>query len=144
MTVAELVQVHLLPGDDRALPVVDHGAFLGLVSIADVRGIAPERWATTTVSEIMHDVGELHGATPDEPLSKAFEELARYDIEQLPVVDRGQLVGMLRRRDIARWLELAWKPNGFAARGEARRPVSSPPPAHWPFHRDDRWHHHPA
>jgi CBS domain-containing protein len=58
----------------------------------------------------MRPDGSLVVATPDEPMARAFEQLAVRDIEQLPVVDRGQLVGMLQRRDVARWLELMWAP----------------------------------
>ena len=43
-------------------------------------------------------------------LAEAFARLAQGDIGQLPVLDDGHLVGMLQRRDIARWLELAWGP----------------------------------
>ena len=51
-------------------------------------------------------------ATPEEPLTTAFEQLvATHDIDQMPVVSRGNLVGVLRRRDVARWLELAWQPS---------------------------------
>ena len=46
-------------------------------------------------------------ATPDESAAAALTKLANRDVEQLPVVDGdGRLLGMLRRRDIARWLEL--------------------------------------
>jgi len=40
----------------------------------------------------------------------AFDELARQNVEQLPVLDHGKLVGMLERSDVARWLELGWPP----------------------------------
>jgi predicted transcriptional regulator len=59
--------------------------------------------------------------SPQEPLSVAFDRLVHQDIAQMPVLDEGQLVGMLRRRDIARWLELMWSPRsvsgGLAVRG---------------------------
>jgi Zn-dependent protease/CBS domain-containing protein len=109
-SVATLVHQYLVPGDDRALPVVRDGWLVGLVSVSNVRGVAPERWAFTPVSAVMRDRDALQTATPNESLGEAFGELAARDIEQLPVVVDGRLVGMLRRRDIARWLELAWRP----------------------------------
>lgn len=110
LSIATLVQTHLIPGDDRALPVVRDGTLLGLVSISDVRAVPPAEWATTRVESVMRRVDALTIATPDEPLAKAFEDLATHDIDQLPVVVNGKLVGMLRRRDVTRWLELAWRP----------------------------------
>jgi CBS domain-containing protein len=115
LAVATLVHEHLIPGDDRALPVVDDGTLIGLVSIADVRRVPPEQWASTPVRAIMRGSDMLTVATPAEPLAEAFERIARQDIEQLPVVSNGKLVGMLRRRDITRWLELAWRPQATEA-----------------------------
>jgi CBS domain-containing protein len=72
--------------------------------------VQPEQWEATQVGSIMRGTSELLVAAPDEPLAKAFEQLARRDISQMPVVVDGMLVGVLRRRDVTRWLELAWKP----------------------------------
>jgi Zn-dependent protease/CBS domain-containing protein len=124
LTVAALVHEHLVPGDDRALPVVQDGLLVGLVSISDVRTLHPDQWASAPVGSIMRRVDVLSVATPQQPLAKAFEQLAQQDIDQLPVVVSGQLVGMLRRRDVTRWLELAWKP---AAAGASRTATPGEP-----------------
>ena len=124
LSVAALVHHHLLTGDDRALPVVKDGALVGLVSVSEVRALRPDEWDTTAVGSIMRGAGDLVVAAPGEPLAKAFEHLARRDIGQLPVVVDGALVGMLRRRDVTRWLELAWKPTAGS------RPRHEEPIAH--------------
>jgi Zn-dependent protease/CBS domain-containing protein len=110
LSVAALVHEHLIHGDDRALPVVGGDVLRGIVSISDVRTLKPEQWAGTTVGSIMRGIEPLSVATPEEPLAKAFEQLVKSDADQLPVVTNGRLVGMLRRRDVTRWLELAWRP----------------------------------
>jgi len=114
MTVATLVHRHLLSGDDRALPVVQDGELVGVVSVADVQKVPPDRWDVTPVGSIMEDAAAIPVARPDEPLAEAFEKLVKKDIDQMPVVQDGHLVGMLRRRDITRWLELAWRPGRHA------------------------------
>jgi Zn-dependent protease/CBS domain-containing protein len=118
LSVAALVHQHLLTGDDRTLPVVREGALIGLVSAFETRGLRPDQWDTTSVGSIMRGAGDVLVTTPEEPLVKAFEQLARRDIGQIPVVVDGALVGMLRRRDVTRWLELAWKP----ASGARKKP----------------------
>ena len=56
-------------------------------------------------------------ATPDESAAAALTKLANRDVEQLPVVDGdGRLLGMLRRRDILRWLELQPRRGGTRVR----------------------------
>jgi CBS domain-containing protein len=114
LSVASLVHEQLIPGEDRALPVVQNGILMGLVSVSEVRNVPPERWAATPVASIMRGVESLSVTNPGQSLSSAFEQLAKQNIEQLPVVTDGKLVGMLRRRDVSRWLELAWKPSTHA------------------------------
>jgi Zn-dependent protease/predicted transcriptional regulator len=129
LNLGSLVQDHLIRGDDRALPVTRGDEFVGLVCISDVRHVPPEDWATTPVFKVMRNADELSVATPDQPLVQAFESMVRQDFDQLPVVFEGRLVGMLRRRDIARWLELAWKPGGPPGRTAAppaRTPTGAP------------------
>jgi CBS domain-containing protein len=43
---------------------------------------------------------------PSEEASVALRALAGRDVDQVPVVEDGRLVGLLRRRDILRWLQL--------------------------------------
>ncbi|HEY3819094.1 MAG TPA: site-2 protease family protein [Polyangiaceae bacterium] len=120
LPVETLVRDYLVQSDDRALPVVRDGRLVGLVSISDVRTIPPSAWPTTPVEKAMRPDESLIVARPDEPLSEAFDQLARQDVGQLPVIDHGHLVGMLQRRDLTRWLELTWGPTtaapGFGAR----------------------------
>jgi Zn-dependent protease/CBS domain-containing protein len=107
-TVAELVHERLLFGDDRTLPVARDGTLLGLVSVGDVREVPTDRWAVTPVESVMHGADSLFTGTPTQPLTSAFEQLSRQDLAQMPVLDHGRFVGVLRRRDVTRWLELAW------------------------------------
>jgi Zn-dependent protease/CBS domain-containing protein len=116
LAVATLVHDYLIPLDNQAFPVVRDGKLIGLVSLSDVRRVPPAQWSATPVDSVMRADESLALAKPEEPLAEAFEELARRDVGQLPVLDHGQLVGMLLRRDIARWLELAWAPSSTPER----------------------------
>ncbi|MCL5951715.1 MAG: site-2 protease family protein [Chloroflexi bacterium] len=104
--VSSLVHDHILGTDERAFPVVDNDRLVGFVCIEDVRKVPREKWDTTTVGEIMTPANQLVVATPGEEASAALNDLALRDVNQLPVVQDGRLVGTLRRRDIMRWLQL--------------------------------------
>jgi|CZKU01.1.fsa_nt_gi CBS domain-containing protein len=110
LPLSSLVHDHFVRSDERALPVVDEGELLGLVSIVDLRRVPSPDWPATPVASVMHPRTSLAVTAPDAPLGEAFAKLAQDDIEQLPVLEGGRLVGMLQRRDIARWLKLAWGP----------------------------------
>lgn len=104
--VSTLVHDHILGTDERAFPVIDNDRLVGLVCIDDVRKVPREQWEMTWVSQIMTPASQLAVATPREEASEALSDLARRDVNQLPVIQNGQLVGMLCRRDIMRWLQL--------------------------------------
>lgn len=92
--------------DERAFPVLANGRLAGLVTLEDVRRIAREQWATSRVSDIMTPVGELLTMSPTEDADEALRKLQRRDVRQLPVLENGRLNGLLRRRDILKWLQL--------------------------------------
>lgn len=105
-TVAALVHERMLREDDRAFAVLDGAELVGLVCLEDVRRLERDEWARTPVRRVMTPRAELAVATPLEDASDAFTELATRDVNQLPVLRDGQLVGMIRRGDILRWLQL--------------------------------------
>ncbi|HUR28979.1 MAG TPA: site-2 protease family protein [Planctomycetota bacterium] len=107
LTVAQLVERHLVPGDDRVLPVMREGSFAGIVSAADVHALPEQSWATTTVGSIARQGKKLPVTTPERPLLEAYQQLLKGGLEQIPVIAGGQLAGMLRRRDVTRFLEQA-------------------------------------
>jgi Zn-dependent protease/CBS domain-containing protein len=112
------VQEWLMRGDERAFPVVDEGMRLvGLVTLGDVRGVPRAAWPTTKVSDVMAVADKLVIASPREDLADALDKLARADVNQLPVMEGPQLVGMLTRADVARWIDLhaQWPARRYAS-----------------------------
>jgi CBS domain-containing protein len=109
-TVAELVHEHMMGGDDQAFPVMSQDHLTGIVTLDDVRKVKKEDWATTSVRDIMTGAPDLVTVTPEEEVSAAMEKLMERDVRQLPVVRPGaygsDLLGLLRRQDIMRWLQL--------------------------------------
>jgi len=105
-SVNRLVHEHIMRTDDQAFPVLDDGRLVGLVTLEDVRKVSRHAWDTTTVSEIMTPADQLTVVTPDEDAAEALNKLVQRDVRQLPVLRDGQLVGLLRRRDIIKWLQL--------------------------------------
>jgi Zn-dependent protease/CBS domain-containing protein len=104
--VAELVDRYLMQTDERAFPVVEGDRLAGLVCLEDVRRVPRQDWDTTPVRQIMTPAAELDMLAPREEASDALNKLARRDVRQMPVVQDGRVVGMLRRRDILRWLQM--------------------------------------
>jgi CBS domain-containing protein len=103
--------------EQRSFAVFDGDRFVGIVSLADVRKAPRDAWDTTTVASNMTPPDALVMTTPHEGLDAALDKLAQANVDQLPVVEQGQLQGILHRRDVARWLELQMQ--GAARRRQA-------------------------
>lgn len=106
LPLSQLVDDFIMKTDERAFPVVDRGRLVGLVCLEDVRKVPRSEWDTKTAQEIMTPASELTIASPREDASQALRKLGRRDVRQIPVIQDGRLVGMLRRRDVLRWLQL--------------------------------------
>jgi Zn-dependent protease/CBS domain-containing protein len=106
MTVDALVHDGVMGTDHHAFPVVDEGQLIGLVTLEDVRSIPRTSWDDTTVREIMTDADQLVSVTPEEDAAEALNQLQARDVRQLPVMRNGSLAGLLRRRDLVKWLQL--------------------------------------
>jgi CBS domain-containing protein len=100
------VREHLMAGDQQAFPVESNGQLIGLVELEDLRRVPQARWSEMTVGEIMTPTARLRSLPPDAGAEQALEELAQADGDQVAVYDGGQLLGLVRRRDILKWLAL--------------------------------------
>jgi Zn-dependent protease/predicted transcriptional regulator len=101
-----LVHEHLLGTDQRAFPVFEDSHFLGIVCLHDIRSIPPGEWPQTRVAQIMTPAERLAYADAHEDAAAVLERLAKRQVNQLPVLERGELQGFVRREDIMRWLSL--------------------------------------
>jgi CBS domain-containing protein len=107
LAIGDLVHECVMRTDERAFPVLRDGdQLIGLVCLDDVRKVPRADWDTTRVRDIMTPMDQVAVVTPDEEASEAFTVLTGRDVNQVPVVQDGHLVGMLRRRDILKWLQL--------------------------------------
>lgn len=109
-TVAVLVEDHLMPSGQRGFPVVSDGRFAGLVTLADIRKVQQSEWPRVPVSQVMTPVSRTVTANADLNAAEALELIGRHDLDQIPVVENGEIKGLLRRKDILKWLSLHAQP----------------------------------
>jgi len=108
-TVSTLVHTYVMQHDDVAFPVVDDNVLLGIVTLDDVRAVDRSKWDTILVRDIMTKHDTLVTVLPESNAREALDLLGEQDIRQLPVVEGDNIVGLLRRRDILKWLQLQSK-----------------------------------
>jgi Zn-dependent protease len=106
MPIDTLVDERLMRSDQRAFPVIEDGDLLGLVCLQDIRSIPRHEWNTTSVGDIMTPANQLATISIDADAAQALQRLSREGVNQLPVIDDGELEGLVRREDILKWLSL--------------------------------------
>lgn len=105
LTVQDFVLDRVVRQGQRALLVGERGQLLGIVSITDVKKVPQESWAATSIGEIMTPV-PLKTVSPDTEMARALELLVDGTLNQAPVVQNGEVVGMLSRADLLRFIQL--------------------------------------
>lgn len=104
--ISELVDEWIMRTEERSFPVIRGDRLVGMVSLEDVRRVPRSDWHRVHVAEIMTPEAKIVAAFPEENVADALARMIERDVQQLPVVKDGRVVGLLRRRDVARWLEL--------------------------------------
>jgi len=106
MSVDELVQERMLRQHARCYAVMAAGEFAGLVTLADVRKVPREQWATTSVYRAMTPTSALKTVWPSETLPNVLRIMATGNVNQLPVIQGRELVGMISRADVVEYIQL--------------------------------------
>lgn len=106
ITVEALVNEQIMGSEERVFPVMVGEELLGLVTLADVRKIPRSQWSNASVEQIMTPAAKLITVKSEDGAATALKTLASNDINQLPVLEEGKLVGLVSRRDIILWLQV--------------------------------------
>ena len=75
------------------------------MTINQLKAIDRNRWVYTTLSDAAIPIDQLRAVAPDTPLTAALQLMASENVNQLPVVSNGELVGMLGRGNIIQYME---------------------------------------
>ncbi len=101
-TTLEEIATIMRDEDTGAVPVVDDGELVGLVTDRDlvIRCMAEGKNASETTADEVLSEG-LETIEPDEEVEEASRLMSRKQIRRLPVVENGRLAGMVSLGDIA-------------------------------------------
>ena len=108
ISVAQLVDEHMLTGHGRCYPVmaVPDGELLGLITLTDVRRLERGQWPATSVFRAMTPFERLRTVGPAEHAAKLLQMMGEGDLNQIPVVEGRSLRGIVTRGDILRLIQV--------------------------------------
>jgi Zn-dependent protease len=103
-TIAHCLQQIYQTGQED-FPVLENGQLVGILTRNEILKGVHEHGTSAPVGAAMRRV--LHVVTPNTSLIRAHEELLASGASTFPVMDDGQLVGMLSQENISRYFLLA-------------------------------------
>lgn len=89
-----------------AFPVVYGSTTHGLVTLQNMKNIPREKWAETKVSNILTPLKEAMVIKPDTDASEVMIEMATKNRGRALVMENGELVGLLSRTDMMRYMQM--------------------------------------
>jgi Zn-dependent protease/predicted transcriptional regulator len=105
-TVDAAVNEYFLKYGYGGFPVVEGGNFLGFLTLKDIRNVRKERWKETRVSEIFTPHDKRWELSQNESAIKSLELMISEDTGRLPVMEEGNVIGLITRNGIARYVKI--------------------------------------
>lgn len=105
----EAVDRYFLRYGYGGFPVMDRGKFLGILTLKEVKNVPREDWGRVKVSEVYVPHESRWEVSPEADVMKALELMIREDKGRIIVADRDQIVGLITRNGIARYIQLKGK-----------------------------------
>ena len=122
ITAEEFIQRYLLGDRHSAYPVEGPGGSItGLITLTQLRRLAPNQRATTLVRDVAIPLNEVPTASPHEPLTSLMERMAP-DRRRALVMENSQVVGIVTASDITQLVDVRAiaQPRSIAADEAAR------------------------
>ncbi len=104
----------LLRTGRRCHLVVDDGRMVGMMTVHAASKVPREDWPVTSVQAVMLPPEQVRHASPEEPVLALFERMQADDVNQMPVVAGGRVVGMVTRDTVLRIIQTRMEVGGLA------------------------------
>jgi Zn-dependent protease/predicted transcriptional regulator len=106
LSIEELVQNYIYKHQFTHFPVFNRDEFIGMVSLDGVKSISKELWGFKQVRDIMTPLEFVPCLKPTDDASEALSKMVSGDIGRMPVIENGQLIGIVSRRDIMNFFKI--------------------------------------
>jgi len=105
LSLQDFVDEYMLRTGRRCFVVILDGGVTGLITAHEVTKVDRGSWSQTSVQAVMRPLAQLRTVAPDAPAIRALELMSRDDLNQLPVISGGRLVGIFSRAHVLNFLK---------------------------------------
>ncbi len=106
IAVDKLVNEYILPSGSRCLVVAEGDKIRGLITLQSIRSIPREQWGEKKAADAMVALDKLQWVKPDDDLYSVMKKMIERDVNQLPVVVDGNIVGMVGRDNLLSFINV--------------------------------------
>lgn len=103
---SDLVHNRILRGGNRCFMVGSGDHMDGMLTLRDVAAVPQSEWDRLTAGEVMIPWSDLSRVAPRTDLYEALRQMDEKNVAQLPVVEGNQLVGVLTREQVLRYVRM--------------------------------------
>jgi CBS domain-containing protein len=100
LSLEQLMSDQRLNGGKRSFMVADATGFAGMLTLPRIRALPRQAWPVTSVGQAMTAAASLQGVSPSADLAGVFDHMVSEEINQVPVVEQGRLVGLVEREEL--------------------------------------------
>jgi len=108
-TLDQVMHEYVMGYNHPAFPVMEGERVVGLLCLADIRGIPRERWGEATAEEAAPALSEQHTIAPGASAWEALVRMTSGDCGRLLVLENGRLLGIISRTDIMRAMRIRFE-----------------------------------
>jgi Zn-dependent protease/CBS domain-containing protein len=101
-----IVREEVLGAGRRCFVVTDAGRMVGLLTLHEIKGVPPAQRTTVTAGEVMTPAEKVTAVAPKADLLTALETMDDADVAQMPVVEAGELLGMIAREQVLHYVRV--------------------------------------
>jgi len=106
LPVEVLVQEYILRHRERNFLVTEGERLVGIVCLEDVKKFPRERWPELRARDIMTPAEKIVYVTPSTTGDQILQRLATANVNQVPVLEEGRVVGIVCRNNLLQVLQL--------------------------------------
>ena len=105
LSLRQLVQTHVLPTGRRCFFIADGDRLSGIITLNNVKAIPESKWDSITVSQAMTPASNVESAQPDDNALSVMDRMDEAEVDQMPVLENGQIVGIIIREELLRFIQ---------------------------------------
>jgi len=105
ISIADLIDDYVIEDGNRCFFIIlENGHIEGMLTLHNIKKVEQEKWDTLLVKNIMTPLDDLITAPPDENAWILLRKMDEADINQIPVIESGQMIGLVTRKNLLHYL----------------------------------------